>query len=442
MAVRQAEVTLVDFRPRTWHTIRVVSLARVVLVGLLIGNLGRIPFFSTGDRNAPILVNDLLVALLLGAGVVRAIRTKSLRFDRVSLFALAFALVGGLSTLWSIPRFGLTGFEVFVSLSYLARWLFYFGVYVVLTNALSSDDVLPVWSTLEALLLVFAIFGIFQSIALPGFAQLVYPSSRLAADWDVQGHRLVSTWLDPNFSGGFLMLGLLVQVAQISVGQRIAVWKPAVLTIALLMTVSRSGVLAFVVGLGVIFWIRGLSRRTLRLAAALGTVVAAGIPLALGFTGQLTKLTLDVSALHRVVAWKRAAYVFSQHPIFGIGFNAWGFVQERFGYERMYAFSYSLDGGLIFVALMTGVVGLALYIGMMGAVIRSGRRIWTNQALHVAHRGTAIGVTAGMLALAVHSLFGNSLFLPFLMETLWVQWALVFALAKQAPTVVTSGSHA
>jgi O-antigen ligase len=152
--------------------------------------------------------------------------------------------------------------------------------------------------------------------------------------------------------------------------------------------------------------------------------------LVLLFTGQLQKLTVDLSALQRVVSWARAMQVFADHPILGIGFNAWGFVQERYGYVRQYAFSYSLDGGLIFIALMTGVVGLALYLTMLAAVMRRARRIWRNPGMSAEHRGLAIGVVAGTVALMVNSLFGNSLFQPFLMETMWVLWALIFAISS------------
>ena len=54
--------------------------------------------------------------------------------------------------------------------------------------------------------LAFAGFGIVQSAFLPNFAQRIYPDARLYLDWDPQGHRLVSTFLDPNFAGAFILL--------------------------------------------------------------------------------------------------------------------------------------------------------------------------------------------------------------------------------------------
>lgn len=423
---------LVTFTSRDDRVVRVTTIIRVALVGLLVGNLGRIPVFSTGDRDAPVLLNDLLVAAMLCAGLAAALRARALRVDSTTLFAAAFAVVGGASTLLSIPRFGLDAFETAVSLGYLARWIFYFLVYVVGINAIRRDEAWRVWQTLELLVLIFAAFGVIQSIALPNFAQTVYPSSRLRADWDPQGHRLVSTWLDPVFAGAFIMIGLLMQLAQVAVARRVSWWKPVLLVVALILTASRAALLATAVGVIVIVLARGLSKRLLRAGVLLGGLALVAIPIVIQFTGLVQKLGVDASALQRFIAWTRGAKVFLDHPVVGIGFNAWGFVQERYGYERLYAFSYSLDGGLIFVAVMTGIIGLALYVGMLTTILRRARRTWRDDAVTLAHRGLAIGVAASTVALVVDALFGNSLFLPFLMETIAVVWAILFAVSQRA----------
>jgi putative inorganic carbon (hco3(-)) transporter len=423
-----------SFRPRDGHGIPLNALVRLALLGILVGNLGRIPVFSTGQRDAAVLVNDLLVALLLCAGALHVARKRSLRLDSVCLLGLAFAVVGGASTLLSVPRFGLTGFEVLVSLGYLARWLFYFGTYVAAINMLRVGDVTPMWRSLERVLLLFSAFGILQALFLPNFAQMVYPESRVGADWDPQGHRLVSSWLDPVFAGAFIMLGLLIQIAQISIGQPVKRWKPALLAVALLLTASRAAILGMVAGIGVIFLVRGLSKRSLRITIALVVLLGALAPFVLRLTGLFAKLGVDTSALLRVVGWLRGLRVFADHPVIGIGLNAWGFVQERYGYERLYAFSYSLDGGLLFVAVMTGVVGLAFYVGMFVATLRRARGIWRDGEAPADHRALAIGVAAGSVAIVVDGFFVNSLFLPFLMEILWLLWAMVFVCRRQAPS--------
>lgn len=411
--------------------VRVAHVLRAAMLLLLVANLGRLPVLDTGGREAPILFNDLVVGGLLAAGALAMAAARQARLDRVALYALGFAAVGALSAVLAVPRFGLAPFELVVSLAYLARWLFYFGVYVVVVNVVRLEDVLPTWRALETTTLCFAAFGILQSAFLPDFAQLVYPSSREYLDWDPQGHRLVSTFLDPNFAGAFIAIALLVQVAGLATGARVAAWKPVLLALALVLTVSRSSVLAFLAGAVVIVLVRGLSARMVRLLVGLGVLVALAFPQIVALARAYRKLEIDPSALSRVISWVRGVEVVRDHPIIGIGFNTWGFVQERaYGWERAHAYTYAIDGGLLFIAAMTGFVGLAFYLMMLRAVARSARSVWGDRARPAEHRMLAVGAVASIVAIVVHSLFSNSIMLPFLMEPLWVLWGLAVVVAR------------
>ncbi|MFL5578745.1 MAG: O-antigen ligase family protein, partial [Gemmatimonadaceae bacterium] len=375
--------------------------------------------------------NDLVVGALLAAGAAAMVAARRIVLDRTALWALAFAAVGALSAVLAVPRFGLTSFELLVSLAYLARWVFYFGVYVVAVNVVRDQDVVGVWRALETTTLCFAAFGVLQSAFLPDFAQIVYPSSREYLDWDPQGHRLVSTFLDPNFAGAFIAIALLVQVAGLAVGARVAAWKPLLLALALVLTVSRSSVLAFVAGAVAIVLARGVSARVLRLAAVLGVLVAAAFPKLLELARAYNKLQIDPSALARVISWVRGVQVVHDHPVIGIGFNTWAFVQERaYGWERAHAATYGIDGGLLFIAALTGAVGLALYVAMLVSVGRRARRVWRERSRPPEPRMLAVGAVASIVAIVVHSCFSNSIMLPFLVEPLWVLWALVAVIAR------------
>jgi hypothetical protein len=420
-------VTLVSWTETT-RRVRVVTLLRTAIAFVLIANLGRIPAFSTGERTAPVLVNDLVVgALVVAAAIVMAAR-RSLVLDRAACLALAFAAVGGLSAVLSVPRFGLQPFELLGSLAYLARWLFYFSIYVIVINFVRRLDVESVWGTLEAVILVFAGFGVLQSAFLPGFAQLVYPDSRLYLDWDPQGHRLVSTFLDPNLAGAFIDIGLIVLLARHSAGARVRGWKMVLLLVALALTASRGSVLAFVVGVASIAVMRGLSKRLLRAVMIGAALSLAALPKLLAYARSFNKLSIDESALTRVMQWVRGIQVFSDHPVIGIGINTWGYVQERYGWARNYTASYALDGGLIFVAVMTGLVGLVLYVAMLWTVFTRARRVWRDPSAPNGHRGLAIGAAAIIPVILTHSLFANSLFVPFLLEPLWILWGLVLCM--------------
>jgi len=295
----------------------------------------------------------------------------------------------------------------------------------VVVNTVRARDAEAVWRALETAVLLFAAFGVFQSAFLPDFAQTVYPDSRRYLDWDPQGHRLVSTFLDPNFAGAFIAIGLLVSLSRLAAGASVASWKLILLTLAMLLTASRSSILAFLVGGFTILAIRGMSRQLLRAIGVGVLLLALAAPKLIAFARAYNKFQIDASALQRLSSWSHGLQVLGDHPVIGIGFNTWGFVQERYGWPRLFAATYGLDGGLLFIAVLTGFVGLALYLLMLWSVCTRARRVWRDPRNPEGHRGLAIGAVAVIPAIIVHSIFINSLLFPFVMETLWVLWALV-----------------
>lgn len=396
------------------------------------GNLARVPILSAGGRAVPLLLADVMAAGVAVVWIVAAVQRKSCKLDGVALAGLAFAIVGMLSAVAGVSRFGLSTQELVVALAQLARWVVYFLIYIVAINGTTDRDVVPLWRTLETSLLLFSGFGILQSAFLPNFAQLVYPESQANVDWDVQGHRLVSTILDPNFAGAFIAMGLLVQLALMSTGSRVPRWKPVLLLVALLLTASRGSILAFIVGLGLILFVRGRSKKLLSVLGLVAVGVAVALPKLVAYAKSFNKLSLDdPSALARFLSWARGWTVFRDHPIIGVGFNTWSAIQVRYGWDKQAAGAvFGIDGGLLFVAVLTGAVGLTLYVAMILLAMARARSIWRDTEQPQFHRGMAIGIAAATLALVVHSLFTNSLLLPFLMEPLWVLWALGFVMSN------------
>jgi O-antigen ligase len=402
---------------------RALQLALLLLV---VGNLGRVPVLESAGKQAPLLLNDFVVVFVLVVATVEALRRRAIRIDWPGGVAALFATVGALSAVLALPRFGISAFELGFSLAYLARWLAYFGLYLAALNLLSRRDVPGILAAFDTGVLLFAAFGIVQVALLPGFAQLVYPESVQYADWDPQGHRLVSTFLDPNYAGALLVVALLVSAGRIAAGVRVPAWRVAILLAALLLTLSRSSFLALAVGLLGVLVVRGVSLRALKVAALLALLATPAIPRLLTFAATFNKLSVDESALARLVAWGRALRVFADNPIIGVGFNTYGYVGRFYGFDSSSASGFALDGGLLFIAVMTGIVGVALYVALLALVVLRCRRVWRDGAATSDERGVAVGVAAATAAMVVHSLFVNSLLLPLLMEPLWILWAIPF----------------
>lgn len=410
-----------------------VRVLQVAIFFILGANIVRVPLLSVEKSQAPLGVNDLAVFAVLAIGAVVMLRTRSLRLNDVAMAGLLFVAVGALSAVAAMPRFGLSAHELTVSLAYLARWVVYFGIYVVVINCARARDVTPLWRSLEWTLLLFAVFGIVQAAFLPNFFEMIREEGRAYVDYDPQGNRLVSTVLEPNVAAAMIVTVLLVQVALISSGARVAMWKPLVLLVALVLTVSRSGLLGLFMGGMVVLLSRGLTKRLLKFAVPVMLLTLVALPKLIALAQAYGKTGLaDSSAAARLIAWARAFSTFLEHPWFGIGFNTYAFVQQRRGFEVMNNSSYSVEGGLLFVAVMTGIIGLAVYTAMLWFMWRQARRTWRDPHATAEERGFSIGAAAATVAIVTHSLFVNSLLVPFVMEILWILWAFAFLMRRTA----------
>ena len=410
-----------------------IAVIQVAILLLVVGNLGRIPFLDLGERSAPLLINDLCMMAAFGAGVLVAVRDRSLRLSDAAIAGLVFAAIGGLTTIAGIQRFGFSAMEVMGSLAYLARWLLYFSLYVVIINCVKAGETERIWGALEWAMLIIVAFGIIQSIFLPNFAFMVYPDARHALDWDAQKNRLVSTILEPNIVAGMIVMTLLVQLARLASGAGVAIWKPTLMFAGLVMTLSRGGMLSFAVGCLALFPLIALSKRVARLVGVLFLLLVAASPKLIAFASGYTRFGIsDDSAMARVITWQRAIATFLDYPIFGIGFNTYGFVQERRGFERISVSNYSAEGGLLFVAVLTGVVGLTAFVAMVWMVVRRSRRAARLPVATPAQRGLLLGTVAATVALLVNSVFANSLLTPWTMEPLLILWGLAFVVATDA----------
>jgi hypothetical protein len=217
-------------------------------------------------------------------------------------------------------------------------------------------------------------------------------------------------------------------MSRLATGVRVPAWRPTLWFVALVCTVSRSSALGLIAGMTVILIVRGLSKRILAFACVIGVGVLAALPKLIAIAATYGKFDVSSggSAAARVVAWLRAIEILADHPIIGTGFNTVGFVQEKYGWGRLGTGAYSFDGGLLFVAVMTGVVGLAVFLYMLAVVSRRSLAVWRDLSVPPEDRALALGALASLIAICVHSVFVNSLLTTFVMEPLWVLWGLVY----------------
>ena len=400
-----------------------VAAAALALLAVLAGNLLRLPVLSAGTKAAGLLPLDLVVVAILALGALQAVRERQWRLDRPMQWALAFVTVAALGLVTAPVRVGLSLREVLFAGAYLVRWTAYLGVGLVLGSFLRGREALQLVRLFGVMVLLFAGFGIVQSLVLPGFAQWVYPEAAVYLDWDPQGHRLVSTFLDPNYAGILIATGLCWWGGRLVAGARAPLWEGLILGVALLLTLSRGAMLAFGCAAVTLVVARGVSRRVLRAALAALGVLAVVSPLVIRYAAPYGKLVVDISALQRLLNWERAWRMLADYPLLGIGFNTTGFLQARYGWTVVGSASFGLDGGLLFIATLTGVLGFGCFVMMLVSLWRSARALSRREDRRVEERAVGYAAAASVVAVTVQATFANTLLLALMLVPCWILWS-------------------
>jgi hypothetical protein len=407
-----------------------VAAGVLLVLADLAGNLIRLPLFAAGGKSAPLIPLDLIVGAFVLIGLAIGYRRRQFPLDRVGGWGTLFLVVGSVSVGSAGWRLALESREIVFAAAYLVRWGLYFGIYACAAAYLPSAGAEELARLLRRGIVLFAAFGIVQALTLPGFAQLVYPESALYLDWDPQGRRLVSTFLDPNYAGILIVMGLCLWGGALLAADRAPAWEGLILGAALLLTFSRSALLAALAAFATLVLIRGVSARVLILVAGATLLTLSIVPWLLDYAGSLGKLSIDASAIQRLLAWQRAVKLIGEYPVLGIGFNTLGFVATRFGWTARGASGFGLDGGLLFITALTGFVGLFCFLGLLTSIVQSARRSWQHPSSSPLHRGLAFATAASVVAVTVHATFANTLLLSLVLAPCWLLWAMPRALRR------------
>jgi len=285
------------------------------------------------------------------------------------------------------------------------RWLVYAGLYFVLF------DVRRFLFKQKDLLIFLVILGV--AIAFFGFVQyFLWPNLKPleTLNWDPHYYRLVSTFLDPGFTGLILVLTLIILVNLLfkNKSNRWLILAGGIVYIALVLTHSRSSYLAFLVGMGIISWLR---KNTKLFVVALVVLLLSllVLPQPKGEGGKLAR-TYTIS--YRFKNWQNALTIIKDHPLLGVGFNAYRYAQRDYGFleEEKWQETHAgagVDSSLLFVLATTGILGLISYLWYLGSA----------GVLAFWQRKKVIGIVclASLGAILAHSFFLNSLFYPWVM---------------------------
>lgn len=413
----------------TWVFLTMDRLIWILLFLYLIifpfGQLARLPIFLEGFSEVRVYVTDIIVGLM---GILWFIswafsKRKILPpfAKEMSLFVLALIF----SFLLAVPFFDIR--EVVVAGLYLFRviayGLFYFAVAKIAYEPKSKN---LLWSSLIVIGTTFAIFGFIQ--------YLFFPDTRPFTVWGWDEHymRLVGTFLDPGFTAIIMVFVLLLIISGFSLTplgwkhRNLWVLMSLVLTfLALLFTYSRAGYVAFIVGMGTIAI---LQKKTSVFVFSFLSLVG-GILLLQHLPGpesEGTKLERVTSTFARFDSWENAIKLWQTSPVFGVGFNFYRYALEKRGFvtpdpEIPEHGRTGSDSSLLFVLSTTGIVGFLLFAHLVLKIITVSLKI---------NSDASITLLSSLMALAVHSLFLNSIFYAPVMGWLVILLALTSARFK------------
>lgn len=369
-----------------------------LLIAFIGGNLSSI---SSGS-GMRITLLDVSVLLIVGYFFLTS-RTRLKQLYQYLYIYGAFILIAFMTLLLQVNRFSLS--ELTIASLYLWRFISYSLLTVVVLNSkeLKKYAYLALWNCG----VVLGILGLIQYFLYPNLRNLSY------LGWDPHEYRIFSTLLDPNFTGIILVLTLILSNYLIQQrNHKNVLWNKFVIMVsgvtflAFLLTYSRGSYIAFIVSLFV--W--SLVTRRLKFAV-MATIVFLGSILFLPHPrGEGVRLLRSISVQSRWENSLAAIQIFSQQPLFGVGFDTLRFVREKTEIDSgTIDVSHSGAGfhnSWLFILTTTGIFGFIAY-GF----------IWRN--IYIFTKEKELLLTT-FTAVGVHSLFDNSLFYPWVMVWLWL----------------------
>jgi len=384
----------------------------LLIITFSFGELTRIQF----PNSVAITLNDIVVFIFVGVWLIFKLVGKR-RFNKPSLLfpILIFFLVTVLSLF--INAFKLSLNELAVSSLYCLRWVVYAGLYFALSD-LNIKFGNKSKFILAIPVVVILLAGYVQYLLYPNLGNLYY------LGWDEHLYRMFGVFLDPNFAGVFFVLSLIYLISLLLQGTKIKQWKWAFLAsiaglnlIAVYLTYSRTALIALVIGILILSFYK-INKRILTVVLMLLFLLVLVIPKS--FKTEGTNLFRSVSIEQRIKSGEVAFSIFKDNPIFGVGFDAYRYYQKSHGYlggqywDVTHAGS-GADNSYLFILATTGIVGFTAYLYLLYRMFLIGKAKKSNLKYFAC---------ASLAVFCVSGLFINVLFYTFLMEWIWIVFAL------------------
>jgi len=336
--------------------------------------------------------------------------------------------LGWLFVSWAINLKEFPFPQSLVGFLYLLRFLIFSSSCLIIFNLKKSKSNINedfVRNCFSFWAITLSILGILQYLFIPDVRFLKF------SGWDEHYFRVVGPFLDPNFMGILLVLGILNSLSLIFKGKRdkrdkgvkgekrdmVARVSLPFLVISFLLTYSRSSYLALLVGvLTVLFLLRKLKYLFFFLFSFLFFILILPRP-----GGEGVKLERVTSALQRIENWQTAIIVLKKSPIFGVGFNNYRYALRNLGYLgenwRETHAGAGVDNSFLFILVTSGIIGFILFWNFWVKIII---RVFKSE-----NKIIKISFLSSIAAVFTHSFFINSFFYSWVLVWIWLMVGLL-----------------
>lgn len=374
------------------YLLKIIFTLTILLFPL--GEFARLEF----GNGIAVTLNDILVGITVIFWMIWKVCLTLLKETPLLKPIILFIAIGVLSLFVNIKN--LDALEFLTSFLYLLRWVLYAGIYFVVRSFdLSFKNKILMLLVMVGMIILAG--GYLQYFLYPALRNLIY------LGWDEHLYRMFSSFFDPNFLGIFLVLYfifilfLFFSKCNLPLSLLLIAILPAIF-----LTYSRSAILALFIG--VFTFLLLLKKR--KILIIFSVILAIMLILSTQFLqSEGTNLFRKTSTQARIDSSIQAIEIIKNHPVLGVGFNAYRYAQYRYGFLKGEDWQKShsgagTDNSFLFVLATTGVLGFIAYIYLLKTIFKT----------------KDVVVRSSVLALIVSAFFINSLFYPFLMQWIWI----------------------
>ncbi len=387
----------------------------LLILSFPIAEIGRFQF----QNGVAVSINDIfLTALIIFWIGYHFINKKTVTRNTLTKPVLVFIGIASISLLLNIQHLSFMNF--LISFLYLLRWAMYVLLFFIVREFDKKfKNKIPYLLLFSGSLVVTA--GYIQYFFYPSLKNLFY------LGWDEHLYRMFSSFLDPNFAGTFFViffifiLGLIYQYLKNSLVNKAIVLSllDLLVLIAIYLTYSRSAFIMLIISLSIFLFLVGKWRLIIFTLIGLLLIVFV-VPKS--FQTEGTNLLRTFSSNQRIESSQVALKIFQSSPLYGVGFNAYRYAQNKYGLNNeIWQVTHSgagTDNSFLFVLATTGIVGLGAYLYLLLSLFRIAKKNLKNNVF-------SIILFSSLVGLIFNSLFINSLFYVFVLEWVWIEASLI-----------------